>query len=450
MFGDHSDYPYHRWWSTAREQCDPDHTERWFEGLAKAGTIAGPMYLTSLIHRDRLFEIANRWLCDHVERDDGRFITEVFIYENLVSAPMLRRFLLDIGSSVHSRRIRMEHAFTKDHVRQAIIDGCLLMTPRTEALFARFREEPEEFYPRTPTNAVLAFGEDGRLLGMTRLKRIRRIAEKVSRRIADRLAHDIRKVAESLALERAERQGVPVEHLVSSDDTMAEEFMAAERMVSHAFRQGIVFFEPEEQRVDDVIGVKLIGSPEELERIESAVWEYPDAAVVKREEHTGQYNDVNLVVDLELPPVGKIVERIEGLDWTYTARRGLPPETLREDFPTYVESGARTIRVEVILTTMEELVESEFGRGIHEERIVSQRNKASYSGRIARNASDIIRYLLHLAVSPTVHVASVPIKMWGRYLPDTVSAAIWQLSCASGDGQFDSFAPEPWERLRSG
>jgi hypothetical protein len=77
--------------------------------------------------------------------------------ENLVSAPMLRRFLLYIGAVVHPGRIRMEHAFTKDHVRQAIIDGCPLMTPRIEASFARYREEPEEFYPRTPTNECLTW-----------------------------------------------------------------------------------------------------------------------------------------------------------------------------------------------------------------------------------------------------------------------------------------------------
>ena len=35
--------------------------------------------------------------------------------------------------------------------------------------------------------------------------------------------------------------------------------------------------------------------------------------------------------------------------------------------------------------------------------------------------------MLHLAISPTVSVEELPIKIWGRYLRDTLSHAIAQL-----------------------
>jgi len=171
--------------------------------------------------------------------------------------------------------------------------------------------------------------------------------------------------------------------------------------------------------------------------------------VVDREVHRGVYNDVNLVVDLELPPADAIIDRARERDWSYLERRGLDAETLRRGFPEYVESGARTFRLEVILTTFDELVESEFGRSIHEARVARQRDGSSYSGRIAQNASFIIEFLLKLAISPSLDVSELPVKMWGRYLPDTLAQAIARLSGnESMERLFDSFAPEPREQRR--
>ncbi len=82
---------------------------------------------------------------------------------------------------------------------------------------------------------------------------------------------------------------------------------------------------------------------------------------------------------------------------------------------------------------MDDLVESEFGRCVHEVRILEQRS--DYSGRIAQNASWIIEYMLHLAISPKVSIDELPVKIWGRYLRDTLSHAIARL----GDGERDEW-----------
>ena len=96
-----------------------------------------------------------------------------------------------------------------------------------------------------------------------------------------------------------------------------------------------------------------------------------------------------------------------------------------------MESCRRTFRVELILTTFEDLVESEFGVGIHEQRILDQRDLASEHGRIARNASFIIEYMLRLAISPTVTIDHLPIKIWGRYIRDTVDHSLRRLTVRS-------------------
>ncbi len=401
------------------------------------------MYLASMIHRDRLFDLATRWFADSLEPGDGRFVTEAFIYEFIISSGTVRRFVQDILQLKSREPPRLRRFFFKDELRRAIAEACRAPTARTQELLRNFASRPEEFFPRTPTNLLVATHPDGALAAMVRFKSIRRLAEKASRRIADRLSDEIRATALSLADARARAAGVSLPQLVSPPEIMVEEFESAERIVSHSFRDGPIVLEPRHVRIDDMIGMKFVGSPEELERIERGVREYPDAQVVERTAHEGAYCDVQLLVDLQLPPAGEIIGRHRGRDWSPAQDRGIPPRLLEEDFPAYVETGERTFRCEIILTTFDELVESEFGRSMHEERILQQRSAAPYRGRIARNASFIIEYLLMLAISPAVGVPSLPVKMWGRYLEDAFSAAVWMLfGVPYRQGLTGSFEPE--------
>ena len=96
----------------------------------------------------------------------------------------------------------------------------------------------------------------------------------------------------------------------------------------------------------------------------------------------------------------------------------------------------------MILTTHADLVESEFGSCIHEARILEQRAAVTYSGRIASNASFLIEYMLMLALSPTLEVGDLPVKMWGRYLPDVYSMSVWKLfGITLGRDQIDHLVP---------
>jgi hypothetical protein len=183
--------------------------------------------------------------------------------------------------------------------------------------------------------------------------------------------------------------------------------------------------------VDDVIGVKIIGTPAELERIEASLDTLEYTLASQREVKVGSYEGVHYLVDLELPPNEAILANMSGIDWSYAAGRGLAVESLEDGFKAYVESCRRTFRVELILTTFDDLVESEFGVSIHEQRILEQRDLAEEFGRIARNASSIIEYMLRLATSPTISIDHIPIKIWGRYIRDTLNYAIASL----GEGE---------------
>jgi hypothetical protein len=408
------------------------------------------MYLTSSTHRDRLFEIAMRWLADRVEPGDGTFATELFIYDNLITAEPVRRFLDHVQAAIYDGPVCVRRLSDKDELREAIIRGIPPVTDRSRLLYDRYHDHPEEYFPRTPADMVLACAEDGRLLWMTRTKGIKRIAEKTSRRVASWLSGAINERARAMAEARAWEAGLPVDRFHSTTDMMKEDFFRAERSVSRSFKLGPLEVEPVQMRVDDVIGIKVVAEADLQSRVEEAIRAYPHAHLAEREVHEGIYNDVNLLVDLELPPAGDVIDRARGLDWSYAAGRGLSPERLAMDFPGYVETGAPTIRAEVILTTPDELVESELGKSIHEERTLAQRTAQPYSGRIAANASHIIEYLLMLAISPSVEVETLPVRMWGRYLSDTLSIAIWKLwGVELGVRTAASFLPDPVLHLRN-
>jgi hypothetical protein len=205
-------------------------------------------------------------------------------------------------------------------------------------------------------------------------------------------------------------------------------------------------FAPSDMRIDDVVAAKFVDTHENLARIEKAIIDHPRATLAEREVHSGIYKATNLLVDLALPKPGVIIDQMKDMNWSFAARRGLDPARIPSDFARYVESGARSIRMEFILTTMEDLVESEFGRAMHEERILRQRLQEVYSGRIAQNASYIIRYLLMLALSPTVKVDDIPVKMWGRYLPDTLTMAVDEVFAKErGRAMLTLFAQHPLE-----
>jgi len=81
----------------------------------------------------------------------------------------------------------------------------------------------------------------------------------------------------------------------------------------------------------------------------------------------------------------------------------------------------------LILSTLPDMVESELGNSIHEERIIAQRNNKVYKGYIPMNVEFLIEYLFAVGLSPQIPIDSLPIKLWGRYLPDTISSHIRKL-----------------------
>jgi hypothetical protein len=385
------------------------------------------MFLTGLTHRRRLFNVAMRWLTDQPRPEDARAVTDIFVYEGLVAVAEARHFMAEVYRGAFGPTLGAQRIVYKHELRELALEAIGTPTPRQYEMMEAYHANPEAYFRRMPIDGEMYFGGEGQLVGGYRIKRPRRVAEKASRRLADHLGGLIRTRAEELAAHRASREGRAMGELRPSPGEEEREFIEAEAWLSDRFRDGTMRLPTEAMHIDDLVGFKVIGSPEELERAEQVIAAHPKTTIYERELHSGAYNAVNLLVDLELPTDDEIVGRHRSLDWSFAAGRGLTTEQLAAGLPTFVEGSADTIRIELILTSFDEFLESELGRCIHEYRVLEQRARRDYRGRMAKNAEFIIEFLLAVAFSPTVEIDEIPVKMWGQYLPETLSNATRRL-----------------------
>jgi hypothetical protein len=60
------------------------------------------MYLSAFIHRDVLFEIAERWFCGRLDPGDARQLTELLISDGFVAAETIRSVARRLLTFLHS------------------------------------------------------------------------------------------------------------------------------------------------------------------------------------------------------------------------------------------------------------------------------------------------------------------------------------------------------------
>lgn len=383
------------------------------------------MYLTAMTHRDELFDLTLRWVNDDFRPEDGETITRIFVYESAISAIVIERVLGFLGR-LRDTPLRQERVRFKHELRERVIAGIGVRNPRLGELARAFHDNPKYFFPYLPIDALVVTDADAHLLAIGRIKRMTRVAEKVSFRLVEALFKEIRAKAKGLAEERAAEAGVPLDAFISTPDAMQEDFVRAEAAVARSFMDRTVRIEAEALTINDILGFKIIAPRDVLDRIPDMLGREPGVAIREIQEHRGHYNAINLLLDMDLPPEGILAARLAGQDWSIARQRGLDPETIRRQAPDYLSLGAKSVRIELILTTPEELMEAEFGRSIHELRILRLRQRQEYNGPLGQNAGYLIEYLLVLAASPTIRIPEIPIKMYGRYLPEEVAA----LKCA--------------------
>jgi hypothetical protein len=385
------------------------------------------MYITSFIHREELLRIAERWLCGRPMPSDATLLTRIFICNGYVLGETLETLIGQIVGKIYDGEFRRVRIRSKGALRDALCYSTRLKGPRIESLFSRYRQNPEYFYYQTPINGVLCFDNDGRLIATYRIKRPKRIAEKANRRIANWIFKTVKSRALAMALSRAESSGIPLDRLITPREQMDREFIEAEDSIADRFREGSIRLDRPSMTINDVGGIKILGTDEQLAKLEESLRIDRSIRVGDRENFHGSYEAISLILDVPWDAEEVCRKYLDTRSWEKYLNRGIPESELKRGLEPFLEKAEERIRIELILSTPEAMVESELGDSIHEERIISQRDVRPYKGYIPINVEFLLEYLFAVGFSPTAEIREIPIKLWGRYLPDTLVTYIREL-----------------------
>ena len=393
------------------------------------------MYLTSFIHRDALFDIAERWLCGRLEPEDGLRITQILICDDFVLGETLKRFsrlLLDI---TYACSFKERHISLKGELRDAICRSVRDRNRRVGELADLYRSNPEFFYREAPINGVMYLDADHCLLGVSRIKRPRRIAEKANRYVANWIFHVVQQCAQEMAARRARECAIPLEQLITPREVMEREFVGAEKTIAQQFREGTIKLDREALTIHDVGGVKIVADAGRLGRLEKGLTGNPKMNVVEKTTFSGNYQAASVIVEVPWDPEHTCRSYMESHGWESYLNRGIPEGELRKGLEPFLKGAQPNLNLELSFSTFPDMVESELGNSLHEERIIAQRDNKIYKGYIPMNVEFLIEYLFAVGLSPQVSIDRLPIKLWGRYLPDTVIDQIQTLYRVSGYDQ---------------
>lgn len=385
------------------------------------------MYLTSFIHRDHLVDIAERWFCGKMEPKDVLRLTEILISDGFVIRETLEDLARNLLSAIHDKPFRMQRIHFKGELRDALCLSPREETPRIRELFDLYQRNPDFYYREAPINGVMCLDEEGGLLGLYRIKRPTRIAEKANRHIANWIFRIVQEKAQEMAEARAREWGIPLGWLFTPPKEMVREFVEAEKAIAMKFKEGTIRFDRAASTINDVAGLKIVAEPERLARLESVLSDYPGIQILEKEYHTGNYRGTNLILKVPWDRERVCRKYAECGNWSKYENRGISAEKLRAGLEPLLEGARPDLCVELILATFPDMVESELGNSIHEERLIAQRDDRTYKGYIPMNVEFLIDYLFAVGFSPRVEIDRLPIKLWGRYLPDTLQSHIRQL-----------------------
>ena len=383
-----------------------------------------------MLHRSLLKEIIFRWMSDILLEEDCYQIKKIINFNVYIVNRYLDDICHDMFTSLSGAPLWSFEVNSKGQIKDFILDAAPDKDERIMYIEKRYKKFPEDFYRSSPFHGKLyctGSREHPTYLGHSRIKRFRRVAEKASRRMISIIFNQIKKRADDLAFERASLLGIPKDRLVTSIEEQIEEFAHAERRFIKELKQGL--FYPDEEiirsaRIHDVAGIKVILEDDKLSLLEQFLRARPEFKIVEKEGHSGIYNAVNYIIEYRInkesllgkPPGARAIKVLEA--------RGLDKDRVLQEYENFVEKAEESIMLEVITSNYKEMIESELGLCMHEDRILAQREQFEYKSSIARNVRYITEYLFLFAISGKISIERLPIRLWEKVMPDTYDHAI--------------------------
>lgn len=386
--------------------------------------------INSYLHRDVLRNIIRRWMYGELHDSDADLITRIVQFNNVYVSRYLNHVTETIFKALHQTDLRTKPASLKSDLKDIIVINPLHKNPRIEDLIDHYRMDPGRFYRETPFHATLFFIQRNGLeeyIGSSRVKRVHRLAEKSARRIIDWVFDTIKKHADTLADDRAKRLGISKDQLLTSQEEMFEEFIHAENRLLEDFRHRRQIQDEKMMVINDVAGIKVILEEPDQKRLLTVLSDLNNCEIVEEEKHTGRYNATNLLLRISPSKDEMLIRPLSSNVIGLMKTRGLTEEESNLAFADFVRSGEESIYLEIIVSNYQEMLESEIGRCMHEDRIIEQRLHQPYCSHLAKNIEYLMEYLFTFPTSPHVELIELPIKIWNRYLPDSFEDVVRKL-----------------------
>lgn len=386
------------------------------------------LLVESFVHRQALSELLTRWMIGRPARGDVRELKTIVNFNSYLARLWLDWFTRDTLGAFHGCDPVRYAVRTKGQLKDFVVEHPRYPGPRIDEMLQKYRRFPEDYYRDTPIDGAIYVNHRGDALdfvGASRIKRFRRIGEKGARRIVDFMLTRIRANADLLAEERARSLGIPKDQLITSREMMVEEFNHAERRVLKGIRQGTIKSELPELGIPDVAGAKVIVEADEYDRFLAILRAAPGLRILEEERHTGNYKGVNLRLAHAIPKERLLAAPPNEEYLRVLAYRGFDTAEVPRIYRRFVESAEDEVRLEMIVVDFQEFLESEIGRCMHEERVQTQRAHHEYNGHLATNVRYLMEFVLSLCRAPGIDdIEDVPIKLWVKYMPDTIERAV--------------------------
>ena len=108
------------------------------------------MYLTAFLHRDKLYEITNRWLSDGLHAEDPLEITKIITYDSFAAWEMLLSFVDTLLPLISDGEIDRKKIADKKELKDLICDAPFRRSKRVRTLIRKYRQMPEFYYIGSP------------------------------------------------------------------------------------------------------------------------------------------------------------------------------------------------------------------------------------------------------------------------------------------------------------
>lgn len=387
--------------------------------------------IISYLHRGELCDLIRRWMYDKPFPSDPDHLARMVLFNHEYVSRYLGAFAGRLFNKIYGTSLRTRSITRKGELKDLIVQNPPYRNARIESLISQYHEQPGRYYRETPFQAELFIkGNHSResYIGSTRIKRIRRLAEKSARVITDQIFRTIQNQAEAFADERARRLGLSRVQLVTPPEVMIEEFLKAENRILEKFAGYEPLNDMPLLKINDVAGIKVIVEDEGYVTFLNDLKMLDHCDIVEEERHQGVYNATNLIVKIRPSPDGILAAELSDEHMlNILAKRGLTSRQANAAFQDFVRTGEKEVYLEIIVISYQENLESEIGRCIHEDRIIEQRQGKQYRGYLAKNIEYLMEYLFTFPASGQVEMGELPIKLWNRYLPDYFDEVMKQL-----------------------